>query len=98
MTEARYHRCHKCSMIILCDVYFIKNHLHRHKMDLQQYVERFNIEAFVLGLNVSGRKKLPSHWAKEYYDRESENSETKKDDKLKMFPRVLLRKIVLKYR
>ncbi len=38
IVEARYHECHICAKIILCDNYFLSAHLSRsHKMRLSQY-------------------------------------------------------------
>ncbi len=42
VVEARYHQCHICSDLVLCDNYFVQRHLKKsHKMKISNYTKEF---------------------------------------------------------
>ncbi len=41
ITEARYHKCHICAKIVLCDNVILRNHLYIHKIKLSEYNSKF---------------------------------------------------------
>ncbi len=51
VVEVRYHRCHTCAKVVICDRYFITRHIHTHKMLFYQYKEK---------LKKSGGKVIPT--------------------------------------
>ncbi len=53
VVEARYHECFRCQKIILCDNYWLRNHVRKcHKINLSEYVEKYVLK--------SGNKVFPT--------------------------------------
>ncbi len=77
VTEARYHRCHICCIIVMCDLEVIRNHVaHMHKVIIGQYKKDFVMKG--------GWKVFPTFWDYQQDNDVFESLESFKTDK----PRV----------
>ncbi len=53
ITEARYHKCHICSKIVICDNRILKSHIKNHKIKLSEYNFKFVLK--------SGNRVFPTY-------------------------------------